>query len=399
MIALVALFLVAAMVTAQAASWFDFGKSKSESKPAQNKKLPGVEMAQTLSVITGVAISPLFGVAAVGAWQYYKAETPEQKAKLHWFSNPSFWIPALVLVTLCFIKDTAGTALPTALKKPLDIADTIENKISGLVATGAFVPLAITLFQQSAPGDGAMLSSLGFAAADLTWLYNILITPIAMIAFFLVFLASNAINILILLSPFTTVDAALKSFRLAILASVVGTAWVNPWVGAAWALFIILVAYFIAGWSFRLSHFGVVFTWDFISRRSKRFKPNAVENKLFLARKVNRIPARTYGRLSKDAQGNLILKYRPWLILPERTTALPAGSYVAGCGMLYSEVVRVEGEEARTVLLLPPRYVGHEEQLAAIYGFSGTREVGLKAAWTWLKNTFRGQGSPALRPA
>ena len=35
--------------------------------------------------------------------------------------------------------------------------------------------------------------------------------PVSMVAFFIVFLASNAINILILLSPFTTVDAALKS--------------------------------------------------------------------------------------------------------------------------------------------------------------------------------------------
>ena len=37
----------------------------------------------------------------------------------------------------------------------------------------------------------------------------------------IVFLAANAINILILLSPFTIVDAALKTFRTAILATVV----------------------------------------------------------------------------------------------------------------------------------------------------------------------------------
>jgi hypothetical protein len=49
----------------------------------------------------------------------------------------------------------------------------------------------------------------------LHWLYNALMVPIAMAAFFIVFLASNAINILILLSPFTTVDAALKGFRTA----------------------------------------------------------------------------------------------------------------------------------------------------------------------------------------
>ena len=43
---------------------------------------PGVQIAQTLSTITGVAISPLLGVSAVGCYQYCKAKTDEEKAKL-----------------------------------------------------------------------------------------------------------------------------------------------------------------------------------------------------------------------------------------------------------------------------------------------------------------------------
>jgi hypothetical protein len=43
---------------------------------------PGVQIAQTLSMITGVAISPLLGVSAVGWYQWHNAKTPEQKAKL-----------------------------------------------------------------------------------------------------------------------------------------------------------------------------------------------------------------------------------------------------------------------------------------------------------------------------
>lgn len=371
--------------------------SSSKTSSKRPTKTPGVEMAQTISMITGVAISPLLGVGAVGAWQWSQAETPEQKAKLHWYAQPAFWIPALLLVTLCFIKDTAGTALPTALKKPLDIADTIENKISGLVATGAFVPLAVSIFESANPGDGAMLSSVGFAAIDLTWLYNILIVPVAMIAFFIVFLASNAINILILLSPFTTVDAALKAFRGAVLASVAVTAWANPWVGAVWSLVIIVLAYCVAGWSFRLSHFGLAFVWDFVTGRRKRFTPDKTENKMFLGRKVEGVPARTYGRLKRNENGRLTLRYRPWLILPERTLELPEGTYAVGCGFFYSEILRVQGDEAKTVLLLPPRYLEHESALATIYGLSGTREVGLRAAWSWLAGMFRGK--PAAVPA
>ncbi|MFM2294667.1 MAG: hypothetical protein RLZZ350_1080, partial [Verrucomicrobiota bacterium] len=342
---------------------------RAESKPvaADKSKLPGNEIARTLSQITGVAISPLFGVGAVGCWDYCRAKTDAEKAKLNWYANPLFWFPALVLVLACVAKDTAGTMLPTAVKKPLDVAETVEHKISGLVATGAFVPLAVSIFHAPEVQHTvtSALASAGFAAVDLHWLYNFLIAPFAMIAFFIVFLASNAINILILISPFTTVDAALKGFRAAILATVVGTSFVNPWVGAAWAGLIILISYVIAGWSLRLSHFGLVFVWDFISFRKRRFTPDKVANKLFLARKIKGVPARTYGQLTRDTAGQLVLKYRPWLVLPERTLALP-GKYCVGQGWFFSEILELDGDDTRSTILLPPRYRSHEEQLANI---------------------------------
>jgi hypothetical protein len=369
-----------------------------QDKSSSSKTLtPGVQIAKTLSEITGVAISPLLGVGAIGAIQYYKAKTPEQKAKLPWFANPWFFIPALVMVGLCFIKDTAGTALPTALKKPLDVIDAIEHKISGLVATGAFVPIAVSLMHD-ANQTGASFSSMGFAAMDFHWLYNLIMTPVMMIAFFLVFLASNAINILIILSPFTTVDAALKAFRTTILASVVGSAWMNPWIGAAWALIIIVFSYFIAGWSFRLSHFGIVFIWEFVTMRRKRFTPDAKANRLFLSRKINDVPARTYGKLYRDDKGALVFDYHPWLVLPQRSLMLPEGKYEVGHGLFYSEILRVEGDSTKTMILLPPRYRGHEQELVKVFALAGLREVGLRAAWSWVKGMFGG-GVPAQAAA
>lgn len=354
-----------------------------------SKPPPGVGIAKTLSEITGVAISPLLGVGAVGAYQYSKAKTDEERAKLPWFASPWFFVPALIVVGLCFIKDTAGTALPTALKKPLDVLETCEHKISGLVATGAFVPIAVSMMHE-ANSTGASFSSMGFAAADFHWLYDILMTPVMMIAFFIVFLASNAINILILLSPFTTVDAALKGFRATILASVVGSAWINPWVGAMWALIVIVFSYFIAGWSFRLSHFGLVFIWETLTFRRKRFTPDPKSNRLFLFRKINKVPARTYGKLYRDEKGDLVFDYHPWLVLPQRTMILPEGKYDVGRALFYSQIMKVEGDSTRTMILLPPRYRGHEEQLVAIYNFGGVRPAGLLAAWAWLKGMFGG---------
>jgi hypothetical protein len=366
-----------------------------ETKPADPNP-QAQKFCQTISLITGVAISPLMGVGAVGAYDWFKAKTPEQKAKLPWFASPLFWIPALLIVGACFVKDSSGIVLPPGLKKPFDAVETLEHKVSGLVATGAFVPIAASIFQ--APDQtGASLASLGFAAIDLHWLYNALMVPVCMAAFFIVFLASNAIQILILISPFGAVDAALKSFRTAIIGTVAVSSFANPWIGALWALVIILLSYLIAGWSFRLSHFGLVFIWDFFTGRKGRFLPDPKENKMFLARKLNRVPARTYGKLSRKDKNELVLNYRPWLILPQRTLVLPAGNYETGRGVFYSEILRVEGDSAQTVILLPPRYLGHEGELAKVYNLAGTRDVGLRAAWAWLRGLFGGaKTAPAI---
>jgi hypothetical protein len=384
------LLLFAALLTLPTAAFAANSGAKASDPNPQAKKL-----AETISMITGVAISPLLGVSAIGAYDYFKATTPEQKAKLSWFANPLFWIPALLLVGACFLKDSAGIAVPVVLKKPFDVAETIEHKISGLVATAAFVPIAASIFQ--APDQtGASLAALGFATIDLHWLYNALLVPVAMAAFVIVFLASNAINILILLSPFTAVDAALKTFRTTVLASVAGTAAIgswsdHPWLGAAWALVVILFSWLIAGWSLRLSHFGIVFIWDFVTGRKSRFRPDPKENKLFLGAKTQKVPTRTYGKLLCNEQGELMFVYHPWLVLPPKTIVLPPVKYVAGRGLFYSEIMRIEGDSVKTTFLLPPRYLGHEEEVAKIYNFSGTRDVGIRAAWAWLKSMFGGR--------
>jgi len=376
--------------------WLPLAASAETSKAADPNP-PAKKLAETVSLVTGVAISPLMGVGAVGAYQWWNAPK-EKRADLPWFASPYFWAPALLLVAACFLKDTAGIALPTVLKKPFDVAETVEHKISGLVATGAFVPIMVNLLHQSnaITAPGASLSALGFAAISLpNWLYDILLTPVAMAAFFVVFLASNAINILIILSPFSTVDAALKGFRTAILASVVGTSFVNPWMGALWALVIILFSWLIAGWSFRLSHFGVSFLWDFITGRKGRFHPDAKENKMFLGAKIQKVPTRTYGKLSQNEKGELVFRYHPWLVLPPRTIVLPPGTYETGRGLFYSEIMREEGDTLKTVILLPPRYLGHEEAVTSIYHFAGTRDVGIRAGWAWFKSLFGGKRSAA----
>ena len=361
----------------------------------------GLAAAQSLSTITGVAISPMLGVGAVGAWDWWRTPA-ERRHRLHWYAHPAFWIPALLLVLLVAVKDIAGTALPVTLKRPFDIAEAIENKISGLVAAGAFVPLVATVFTVVVPSsDGAAgqreVMAAGFvpsflATGTIEWLGNLVTIPLAIFVFALVWLVSHTINLLILISPWGALDAALKAFRLSVLAALTGTSLANPYVGAVFSAVLIIICWLISGWSFRLLVFGSMLSWDLLSGRRFRFKPTAAQAKMFLARKQDGVPVRTYGKLfAPDAAGNRVFDYRPWLVLPPRKLILPPGDYAVGRGILYPEVFLLEAktDRTRTTLLLPPRYRGHEEELAAVCGFKEVRDVGMlrgiKGGWRWFK--------------
>src|SRR5882757_6255908 len=164
------------------------------SAPAAEKKekTPGLELATMASQVTGIAISPLLGVSGVGAYQYFKATTPEEKAKLPWFAQITFWLPALLLVGVCAFKDTIAAMVPPGLKKPLDVAEVVENKISGLVAAGAVVPSLVAvgskLIMQSSALEHAPVMAGGFgllplAAFDMSWLLTILMVPLSVAVF------------------------------------------------------------------------------------------------------------------------------------------------------------------------------------------------------------------------
>lgn len=381
-------------------------------KPAEPKaaRTPGLELAAMATQVTGIAISPLLGVSAVGAYQYFQADTPEQKAALPWFANPAFWVVGLLAVAAVAAKDAAGATLPPGWKKPLDILETIENKASGLVAAGAVIPSLVTfgskLIMDSAGfGDTVVihtggLAMLPVAAIDTGWLLSLLMVPLSVVVFGVVWLTGHAINVLILLSPWGAIDAVLKGLRSSLLGLVTATAWIDPVVGATLSVLIIVIAYFTAGWAFRLMTFGTVFCWDFFTMRRKRFKLYADGNKVFTGAEFEGVPPRTYGRLHQAADGALTLKFRPWLVLPVREVPVPREGLVVGRGVFYSEVLGHDpkADKNRTLLLLPPRYLGHEELFARTYHISGTCEVGLRRAWGWLKEAV-GFGAKKAAPA
>lgn len=382
---------------------FALAAAAAQPAAAKSDRSPAAPIASAISTITGVAISPLLGTGGYGAYQWLKADAAGRE-KLPWYAQPSFWLPALLLVGICAAKDAFGAAVPPGMKKPLDVVETIENKFSGLIAAGAVVPFALDTMSKLLFDTGSPVAAAGsvgttgmamihLAAVDVTWLVNLLTVPFGIAVFLIVWLGSHAINVLILLSPWGAIDAALKVARTALLGLVTVSATLNPWIGAALSLVVIVVAYLVAGWAFRLTVFGAMFSWEFVSRKRNRFAPAENDNKLFAGPGFRAVPVRTYGRLQQRTEGGLEFVYRPWLVGAPRVAAVPADKrdLAVGEGAFFSDIVDA-GD--RTLFSLPPRYRGHEATVARAYQFGGgVKPAGLRKAWSLLREMIGGKAA------
>ncbi len=368
-------------------------------KPPVTEK-SGIAAAVALTKITGIAISPMLGVGAVGAYDYFTCDK-DKKDQLPWYAQVKFWLPALLLVGAVALKEAAGAALPPGWKKPLDVLETVESKVSGLVAAGAVVPMIAAIFHSTVTTSvEPHVMQAGVLGVSFAPLLNILAIPLAITCFVLVWLVGHVVNVLILVSPWGVVDAALKSMRTAVIGFLTALTFIKPQYAGFLSLIIIVICYFIAGWSFRLMVFGSVFTRDFLLRRHRRFQPGPNANWMFTARKIEKTPIRTYGKLMKNENDTLRFDYRPWLFLAPNSIKLPAGQYYVGRGLFFPEISMAEGEKTKVLLAMPPRYRTHEEEVAQIYGIRDIRDVGLlkglKAIWNWLKGS---TAQPAATPA
>jgi hypothetical protein len=246
--------------------------------------------------------------------------------------------------------------------------------------------------------EGAVLESSGMAmlqvgAIDFSWLLNLLTVPLGIAMFAVVWMASHAINVLILLSPWGAIDAALKGMRTGLLGLLTLSATINPWLGAALSLLVIIVAWLVAGWAFRLTFFGSVFCWDFLTLRRARFTPKENGNKMFAGGNFPGVPPRTYGRLAQGTAGGIGFYYRPWLVMAERCAVVPVdkSQLAVGKGLFFSSITASDRD---TLFLLPPRYHGHEDTVARLYFMGGgVRDAGLRKAWGVMRELFGGSAA------
>ena len=366
-------------------------------EPEPAEYVPGIELSQGITEITGVAISPLLGVSSVGAWRYW--QTPAAgRAALPWYAQPWAWGTGFGLLALCFFKDSLGTALPGLLKKPFDMVELFENKASALVASGAFVPLVaaeMVRHQQAeriAVPTGSLTGSLtgtGFAMIDATWL----MVPGAVVACRLVWGCGRAINVLIILSPFSTLDALLKILRTARLAAVGILYFIAPWLAAAFCVVIIAMAAWLAPAALRLAIFGASYALDILLPGRGRRRATPEQPHAFTLGRVAGLPARTGGRMVVMEDGSAVFRYRRWCVLDERNVPLPDGPLHLERGVFSPSLVhRADREECKLLLFLP-RYRGHEESMVGHLKLHGLRDHamvrGFAAVKGWVKSMLR----------
>lgn len=368
---------------------------ENSSTPPKADLVPGVALSQGITEITGVAISPLLGVSSVGAWRYWK--TPEAaRDSLPWYAQPWAWGTGFGLLALCFLKDSLGTAVPGLLKKPFDMVELFENKASALVASGAFVPLVAQEMVTHLQAERAIavpsgsITGLNFAMVDATWL----MVPAAVIAFLLVFICSHAINVLIILSPFSTLDALLKLMRTGVLASVGLIYFIAPWLAAILCLGIIALAAWLAPSAMRLAIFGARYAGDILLPGRGKSRATPERPHAFSLGRISGVPPRTGGRVELLENGSAVFRYRRWCVLDECTVPLPEGSCHVEKGLFSPSLVHRAGEtdESKMFVFLP-RYRGHEEKLVQHLKLHGVREHslvrGFAAVKAWIKGMFR----------
>lgn len=379
---------------------------RTEVEPAPQKtaeRAPGVDFAIGAATITGLAISPLLMASSFGLYQRYLDKNPDNNDQ--WFCSPLFWGFGFLLLFLCSAKDVAAPLIPAAAKKPLDLAELLENKLSAVVVMIGVVPILSYEFTRTLLQDDAVAA---FIQSNFSLLLKLIVptglsstnamvgivaVPVFMAAFLAVWLLSHTINVIIAISPFGLLDFGLKSFRFLLIVSLYAAYHVSHWFGTTYSLLIVLIAVILAGWAFRLMIYGTILATDlffpFISRKDIDTRsPHA-----FLSTRIAGVPVRTFGKASSTSNGQICFCYKPWLYFKARTINLPKGRYALSRGLLYPSLLGKDVSE-HTLLNFPPRYRGHEERIGLQMGVcevqDGSLLSGLKRMRAWLRDFVSG---------
>ena len=366
----------------------------------------GERLARELTLTTGVAVSPLLGVVLLGAGHYFTAAEADRPA-LPWHASPRFWGAAAVLLGLLFLKDSSKVALPKLLVAPLDALETLlEKNLSGLLA----LPVLASAFST---GDFAALQALGTQAKELllpvAWAGEtpaaaasglpgaILGGGAALAVYAVIWVCSQAGNVLILLSPSSLLDSLLIAAKTTMAVLLLGLAGTLP--GQLLALVLVLLALRLFPRALRLVVFGTLVSQDLVRHRLLgRPVPSPAADRpvrCFTSCRLGGLPLLTCGRLGVQ-DGALAFSWRPLMVGRERSvqTTIDPATCTLGRGFLSPVVCwRDTGAAARVQLFrLLPATAAHLDLVAAQLGVRGVEETSVRSrlaeGWRWCRSLF-----------
>ncbi|MBN1881711.1 MAG: hypothetical protein JW885_06010 [Deltaproteobacteria bacterium] len=367
----------------------------------------GEIIAREASIFIGTALSPILGLVTMGWIEFIAAK--KGGVAVPWDASLWFVIPMTVLWLLIVLKETVGQLL-VFIVKIFDGIDFFLHKLIVFVALASRLPRLLEVILgpggvEAPPADALIpaLSSIATALAPAASVaaahavLSVVLGFICLMVFLVVWLAASTVETACLISPVPLVATILRIGRFLVIGGLALAVVINPYLGAAYAFFVVLISYFVSGWSFRLSIYGAVIGFDTLTMKSRRTDPESEEAlRAFSTSRVKGVPGKSYGRLGASA-GGLTFSYRPWLVLARRDVVLPqdTSGWRVAKGSLNPLVVRPGKKEGGfdEMFDLAPRYKNHEESVAKKLSLNPevpdlTLGKKISGAFGWLKSQF-----------
>ena len=344
-------------------------------------------VATGIAQVTGLAISPLLVLVAIG-WTDFLRAGGTSAASLPLHASPWLLGPCSAVLALALLKKCASPAIPLPIRKLLDSAEYLEAKLSALVAAGVLLPTIMATFAAAGAG-GAPAQAAGVASE---WAGYLWIAPATLIVFAAVWITFHAIDALVVLSPFALLDMVLVGLRASVLALIVAALLVSPLLALVLCAPIIILSLLVAGWCVRLDLFALCIATDILFRRRETAEPRTAPVRAFLAARGLGAPIRTMGHAVPSGE-TVSFTYRPFFVLPKRTIELRNERSVLVRGAVWPTIHA--GHPRRRLLSLPPRYAPHSSAIAARFRALEQDGVALRA-WRGLRSaisTILGGGS------
>ncbi|WP_339136948.1 MAG: hypothetical protein WGN25_03330 [Candidatus Electrothrix sp. GW3-4] len=348
------------------------------------------KLSQEVAQVTGLALNPILCMSALGAYSYFSA--PEQdRSALPWHLSPVFWGPLALVLGMIFVKDTFGVAFPKLLKSPLDAFEIlVEKNASAVIA----LPVLVTAVTQGEFQQLQQLTQLGYDTlfpvalaagsaelavnSGLDMLFMTVTSLTASMIFIVVWVLSQAFNVLILLCPFSLGDALLAAAKNALVVLIIGLS--GTYAGAFLSLAVIAFAVYLFPKTLRLVVFGTVIAHDLVFYKLLRSRNGSLPRdgiRCFASCYLGRTPPLTYGRLILY-DGALQFSYRSWLFFGKRIvkTGIEPSSCEVIRGIISPIIVlEEEGGEQIQLFRIRPRFYRDTQQVAELLGVRWSDEA------------------------